>query len=77
MAGGWFGIFIPTSTPENIQQKIYTDLKTVVENKDVRDALMRTGVDVRTMTRPEFAAYLQAELTRWGPVIRSRNIRPD
>jgi tripartite-type tricarboxylate transporter receptor subunit TctC len=77
MAGGWFGIFIPTSTPENIQQKIYADMKTVVENKDVREALMRTGVDVRSMTRAEFATYLQGELTRWGPVIRSRNIRPD
>jgi len=29
------------------------------------------------MTRAEYAAYLQAELERWGPVIRSRNIRPD
>lgn len=77
MAGGWFGIFIPTSTPENIQQKIFNDLKTVVDNKEVREALMRTGVDVRSMTRAEFATYLQGELTRWGPVIRSRNIRPD
>ena len=77
MAGGWFGIFIPTSTPENIQQKIFNDMKTVVDNKEVREALMRTGVDVRSMTRAEFATYLQGELTRWGPVIRSRNIRPD
>lgn len=77
MAGGWFGIFIPTITPENIQQKIFNDMKTVVDNKEVREALMRTGVDVRSMTRAEFATYLQGELTRWGPVIRSRNIRPD
>lgn len=77
MAGGWFGIFIPTSTPENIQQKIFNDMKTVLDNKEVREALMRTGVDVRSMTRAEFATYLQGELTRWGPVIRSRNIRPD
>mgnify|MGYP000148987956 CR=1 FL=1 len=77
MAGGWFGIFIPTSTPENIQQKIFNDMKTVVDIKEVREALMRTGVDVRSMTRTEFANYLQSELTRWGPLIRSRNIRLD
>jgi tripartite-type tricarboxylate transporter receptor subunit TctC len=77
MAGGWFGIFIPTSTPENIQQKIFNDMKTVVDNKEVREALMRTGVDMRSMTRAEFATYLQGELARWGPVIRSRNIRLD
>ena len=44
---------------------------------DVREALARTGVDVRPMTRTEFSTYLQGELDRWGPVIRARNIRPD
>lgn len=76
-AGGWFGFFIPTSTPEALQQRIYGDIRAVLEQRDTQEALARTGVDPRVMTRPEFAAYLQREMDRWGPVIRSRNIRPD
>jgi tripartite-type tricarboxylate transporter receptor subunit TctC len=77
MAGGWFGIFIPSATPEALQQRIYNDIRSVLETREVREAIGRAGVDARTMTRTEFASYLQAELERWGPVIRSRNIRPD
>ena len=77
MAGGWFGLFIPSATPEPVQQRIYSDIRGVLETRDVREALARTGVDVRTMTRTEFSTYLQGELDRWGPVIRARNIRPD
>ncbi len=76
-AGGWFGLFIPSSTPEPLQQRIHNDIRSVLELREVHEALSRTGVDPRSMTRAEFASYLQAELEHWGPVIRSRNIRPD
>jgi tripartite-type tricarboxylate transporter receptor subunit TctC len=76
-AGGWFGLFIPSATPEPLQQRIHNDIRSVLEMREVREALARTGVDPRTMTRAEFAAYLQSELEHWGPVIRSRNIHPD
>lgn len=77
MAGGWFGIFIPSATPEAIQQRVYSDIRSVLDSREVREALGRTGVDARPMARAEFATFLQSELDRWGPVIRSRNIRPD
>lgn len=77
MAGGWFGLFIASATPEPLQQRIHNDIQGILETREVRDALARTGVDPRAMTRAEFSTYLQGELERWGPVIRSRNIRPD
>ena len=76
-AGGWFGMFIPSATPEALQQRIHQDIRAVLDNKDVKEAISRTGTDPRPMSRAEMAAYLQAELERWGPVIRSRNIKPD
>lgn len=76
-AGGWFGFFIPSSTPEALQQRIHNDIRSVLELRDTQEALAKTGVDPRVMSRPEFTAYLQREMDRWGPVIRSRNIRPD
>lgn len=76
-AGGWFGIFIPSAAPEPLQQRIYQDIRAVLELKDTREAIARTGTDPKIMTRAEFASYLQSELERWTPVIRSRNIKPD
>lgn len=76
-AGGWFGLFIPSATPEPLQQRIQQDIRAVLETRDVREAITRTGTDPRLMTRAEMAAYLQSEIERWRPVIRSRNIKPD
>jgi tripartite-type tricarboxylate transporter receptor subunit TctC len=76
-AGGWFGMFIPSATPEPLQQRIHQDIRALLDNRDIKEAISRTGTDPRPMSRGEMAAYLQSELERWGPVIRSRNIRPD
>ena len=76
-AGGWFGFFIPSATPDALQQRIQNDIRAVLEEPATREAIAKTGVDPHPMSRTEFAAFLQRELERWGPVIRSRNIRPD
>jgi tripartite-type tricarboxylate transporter receptor subunit TctC len=60
-----------------LQQRIHNDIRAVLDQPDTQEAIGKAGVDTRTMGRAEFAAYLQKELERWGPVIRSRNIRPD
>ncbi len=76
-AGGWFGMFIPSATPEALQQRIHQDIRAVMDIREVSEAISRTGTDPRPMSRAEMSAYLQSELERWGPVIRSRNIKPD
>ncbi|MFS2203897.1 Bug family tripartite tricarboxylate transporter substrate binding protein [Variovorax sp. Varisp36] len=76
-AGGWFGFFLPSKTPAELQQRIYADLRAVLETPEVRAALERAGVEPRLMTQPEFAAYLRAEHDRWAPVIRERRIQLD
>ncbi len=76
-AGGWFGLFIPSSTPDALQHRIANDIQAVLGQRETREAISRAGVDPHAMTRTEFAAYLQHEMDRWGPVIRTRNIRPD
>jgi tripartite-type tricarboxylate transporter receptor subunit TctC len=76
-AGGWFGLFIPSATPEALQQRIHQDIRAVMDIREVSEAISRTGTDPRPMSRAEMGAYLQSELVRWGPVIRSRNIKPD
>ena len=76
-AGGWFGMFLPSSTPVELQKKIFADVNSVLETKDVHDAIYKTGVEPLLMSQAEFAAYLKKDLETWGPVIRERKIRLD
>jgi tripartite-type tricarboxylate transporter receptor subunit TctC len=76
-AGGWFGMFIPSSTPLDLQKKIYADVQAVLETKDMHDAIYKTGLEPVLKTQADFAAYLKKDLETWGPVIRERKIRLD
>jgi tripartite-type tricarboxylate transporter receptor subunit TctC len=76
-AGGWFGFFLPSKTPPALQQRIYVDLRAVLETPAVRDGIDKVGGEPRLQTQAEFAAYLQAETDRWAPLIRERNIQLD
>lgn len=76
-AGGWFGLLIPSATSEALQQRIHQDIRAVMDIREVSEAISRTGTDPRPMSRAEMGAYLQSELERWAPVIRSRNIKLD
>lgn len=75
--GGWFGMFLPSSTPLELQKKIYADVKAVLETRDVHDAIYKSGADPVLMSQAEFAAYLKKDLETWGPVIRERKITVD
>jgi tripartite-type tricarboxylate transporter receptor subunit TctC len=77
VAGGWFGMFLPASTPAPLQQRIQADVRAVLETPAVREGLARAGVEPRVMTQAEFAGYLKADLDRWAPIVRERNIHLD
>ncbi len=76
-AGGWFGMFLPASTPLDLQKKIYADVRSVLDTKEVHDAILKAGLEPALMSQAEFATYLKKDLDTWGPVIRERKIRLD
>ena len=50
----------------------------MLKSADTRAQLQKLGVDVYPAMSPqEFQKFLDAELVRWGSVIRSANIKAD
>ena len=76
-ASGWFGMFVPSSTPQALQKKIYADVQAVLETKEMHDAIYKTGLEPALMTQQGFDDYLKKTLAIWAPVIRERKIRLD
>lgn len=76
-SGSWFGIFMPAGAPRELQARLYADIRAVLDTPDMRDVIQRSGTEPVAMSQADFAAHLKAELSRLGPVIRSKNIRAD
>jgi tripartite-type tricarboxylate transporter receptor subunit TctC len=66
----WLGLLAPPGTPRDIVQKLNATITKVLSTPDARKLMATAGVDVATSTPEEFGALLQAELDRWGKVVR-------
>jgi tripartite-type tricarboxylate transporter receptor subunit TctC len=74
----WFGLVAPANTPPAIAQRLAVDVAAVLKSPDTRSMLQKLGLDVYpAMSPPEFQKFLESELTRWGSVIRTANIKAE
>ena len=72
---GWFGFLVPAKTPPEIAAKIHADTARALADPTLRGRLEELGIVVVGSTPAELAAFLKAEMEKWGPVIKEAGIR--
>ena len=78
VSSSWQGIFVPHGTPLPVVNRLFAAFTKVMVQQAVKDALATGGVLAATSaSREEFAAFLSAEILRWGKVVRENNITAD
>ena len=70
----WYGLLAPAKTPPAIVEKMNADAVKVLREPDVRQKLENLGLEVAASTPQQFADFIKAEMTKWGPVIKAANI---
>ena len=74
-AVSWFGIVGPANLPANVIATLNKATLASLEQKDVRDRLFSSGVEVRTMGPEEFAKYTESEIQKWAKVVKASGAR--
>ena len=68
----WNAILAPAGTPQGVIDKLATAILKGMEDPAVLKALENTGVEATPGRGPkETAAFIQAELAKWAPIIRA------
>ena len=73
----WWGLFVPAKTSPAIVAKLHVDTIAVLAEPDIQKKLQNLGSIPISSTPEELARHLQAEMAKWGSVIRDANIRLD
>jgi tripartite-type tricarboxylate transporter receptor subunit TctC len=76
-SASWIAFFAPAKLPENIAQFLNAEINAALGQPDVRERLTTIGLEPRTMTQPQFAEYMKAEVAKWGEVIKKTGITPN
>jgi tripartite-type tricarboxylate transporter receptor subunit TctC len=72
---GWNGIFVPAGTPAAIVAKLQQEIARVLLSKEVQDDALTLGTQAGGEKPEEFAAFVRAEIQKWGKVIKDAGIK--
>ena len=67
----WSGLVAPGGTPADIVGKLNAVLVRALNTAEVREALLRQGLEPAGTTPAEFAAFIGSEVERWGRVAKA------
>ena len=73
----WYGVLAPAGTPRPIINRLNSELVKAMHSVEMKERLAGIGTDAVTDTPEEFAAYIQAEIRKWGDVIRKAGLKAD
>jgi len=76
-SASWMGIFVPSATPDAIVARFHDDLKAVLGDPWVRERMSSMGVELSPGTSAELGAFVNAEIARWGDVVKRYNIKAE
>jgi tripartite-type tricarboxylate transporter receptor subunit TctC len=76
-AANWWGIGAPAGTPPSVIAKLNTEINAVLDSPEVKRQFDADGAVIVRMSPAEFAKFFEAELEKWGKVVKEANIKPE
>ncbi|MEO7727930.1 MAG: tripartite tricarboxylate transporter substrate binding protein [Burkholderiales bacterium] len=67
---GWYGILAPLGTPQDIVARLHDAIGQVVNVAEMKAALNLQGLEPRTNTPEQFAAFIQGEIAENAKLIK-------
>ena len=74
-ASSWYGVFVPAKTPKAAIARLNKEFAVALAVPDVRDRLLRDGVEPEASSPDQLTALVLAERKRWDKVIRAAGIK--
>ena len=71
----WFGLSVPARTPPAVIERLRTEMARVLNAPETRNKLAEMGMNTLNLGPKEFQDFLGQEIRKWGPVIRSAQIK--
>jgi len=71
----WIGVMAPAGTPQPIVDRLNREINKILMRPDIQESWRRQGANTMVMQPDEFGRYIDAEIVRWGKLIRANGIQ--
>jgi tripartite-type tricarboxylate transporter receptor subunit TctC len=73
----WLGVFVPTGTPPAIVAKLNTEIGKALEEKSVRDNLLKSAQEPVGGSAAKFTALVHSDYEKYGTLVKQLGIKTD
>ncbi|MDD2545490.1 MAG: tripartite tricarboxylate transporter substrate binding protein [Burkholderiaceae bacterium] len=73
----WNGILVPAKTPPEVVAHLNARLKTILAMPEVREKFVSQGFSADWRSPEDFRQYLQAEIKKWGVIVKTAHVKMD
>lgn len=74
---GWNGISVPANTPKVLINKLNTDIRHVLNQKDMQERMVTAGFDLADTTVAQFDAFIQKDIALYQRIIKESRMKLD
>ena len=71
----WYGLYAPGGSSKETVDKINGDFKAALDSPDIKDRLVRLGIDTVASSPERLRSYLTEEVDKWATVIKASGIQ--
>lgn len=76
-ASSWFGLLAPAGTPVDVLNRIQQETAKALSTPAMKEKLVAQGAVPSGSTPLEFAAFIDAEIKKWAPVVKTSGAKVD
>ena len=76
-ASSWFGLLAPAGTPADVVLKLQQATAIALNSPAIREKLLAQGAIPSGNSPQAFAAFIDAEIKKWAPVVKTSGARVD
>ena len=77
---GWFGFFGPKGMPKDVTARLNGAMAQALAEPAVQKRFVQLGIDVASkeqQTPAGLAAFHEAEIKKWWPIIKAAGVKPE
>jgi len=72
-----YGLYAPAGVPPAILLALNREVGRIINSPEVKDRILKQGVEVQTSTPEHFDTFVKSEVARWAKVIKDAGIKAD
>jgi tripartite-type tricarboxylate transporter receptor subunit TctC len=76
MDGGWYGLFAPAGTPQDIVARLHREVRAALQSREVRERFAPLALEPIGTPPAEFKGFLASQIKMFAELVRLAKIEP-